>query len=79
MFGKFEKKDHCRKLVSSRRMKCKVSSTICSDLCCDLSLTLNERSKVKSDTDKRFTEYGFLQVECTLQISRTNNKQDRDT
>ena len=43
------------------------------------NLTLKERSKVKSDTTKRFAACGFLKVDCKLQTSRTNNKQDRDT
>ena len=41
------------------------------------SLTLKEWSKVKSDSTKRFAAYGFLKVDCTLHISRTNNKRDR--
>ena len=36
------------------------------------SLTFKEWSKVKSDTTKR-----FLKVDCTLQTSKTNNKQHR--
>ena len=43
------------------------------------SLTLKERSKVKSDITKRFAAYGFLKVVCTLETSGTNNKPDRDT
>ena len=34
---------------------------------------------MKSDTTKTFTAYGFLKVDCTLQISRSNNKPDRDS
>ena len=40
------------------------------------SLTSKEGSKVKSDITKRFPAYGFLKVDCTLETSRTNNKQD---
>ena len=43
------------------------------------SLTLKKRSKVKFDITKRFPTYGFLKGDCTLQTSRSNNKQDRDT
>ena len=43
------------------------------------NVTLKERSKVKSDTIKRFAAYGFLKVDCTLQTSKTYNKRDRDT
>ena len=42
------------------------------------SLTLKERSNVKSDTTKRFVAYGFLKFDRTFQTSRINNKQDRD-
>ena len=44
-----------------------------------VDLTPKEWSKVKSDTCKRLAAYGFLKVGCTLQISGTTNKQDRDT
>ena len=40
---------------------------------------LEGESKVKSDITKRFVAYDFLKVYCTLQTSRTNNKQDSDT
>ena len=33
---------------------------------------------MKSDTIKTFTAYGFLKVGCTLEISRSNNKPDRN-
>ena len=39
-------------------------------------MTLNDLSKVKSDTN-RFTAYGFR--DCSLQSSRTNNRQDKST
>ena len=39
------------------------------------NLTLKEWSKVKSDTPKICS----IKVDCTLQTSKTNNKQDRDT
>ena len=42
-------------------------------------MTLKERSKVKSDTTKGFAACGFLNIDCTLQISRSNNKQDKAT
>ena len=32
--------------------------------------------QVKSDTTKIFTAFGFLKVDCILQTSRTNKKQD---
>ena len=43
------------------------------------SLTLKERSKVKSDVAKRFAAHGFLKVDRTLQASGANYKRDRDT
>ena len=42
-------------------------------------LTLKEESKVKFDITKRFTAYGFIKVDCTLETSRTNNKSDLGT
>ena len=41
------------------------------------SLTLKEWPTVKSDSTKRLAAYGFLEGDCTLQTSRSNNKQDR--
>ena len=42
-------------------------------------LTLKECSKVKYDTNKTFAAYNILNVDCTLQSSRTNNKRDIGT
>ena len=41
-----------------------------------LNLTLKNLAKVRFDITKRFAAYGFLRVDCTLETSRTNNKQD---
>ena len=48
---------------------------MCTFMLSQHSFSLKKRSKVKSVTTKRFAAYGFpLNVGCTLQISRTNNK-----
>ena len=38
------------------------------------SLTLKEQSKVKAATTKRFAAYDFLNVDCKLETSGSNNK-----
>ena len=42
-------------------------------------LTLKDLPKVKSTNIKRFQAHNFLQVDFTLQTSRTNNKQVTST
>ena len=51
---------------------CEIRALLC---CADMK----EQLKVKSDTTKSFTVYGFLEVDCTLQTNSTNNKQDTTT